>query len=86
MTTLNDQYIVGLQVPAGVSDYVLSSYESASLLLVIQGSASAANASLGGSTLDLCKGRVLFISAGESLTLNVASQDGILMFRAYCQL
>lgn len=62
-----------------MKQYTLSPLDCASILLVIHGEASAL------SDIMLHRGSVLFISANESITLQVTS-PGLAMFRACCLL
>ena len=56
--------------------------ESASILLVIGGSATGCYAS---KNIPICKGSILFMAANEKLDLKDLAQS-MLMFRAYCDL
>ena len=60
--------------------------DSGSILLCIDGKASLSSTSLAGKTLTIQTGTVIFISANEQATLSITSQNGVFMFRAYCQL
>ncbi|KAM9496943.1 mannose-6-phosphate isomerase [Clarias gariepinus] len=75
-----DFTVMRIQVPPSVKQYTMSSLDCASILLVIQGEASAL------SDIMLHRGSVLFISANESVTLQVTSSSGMTMFRACCLL
>ena len=60
-------------------NYVIESVESASITLVVEGEAKSPSHGL-----LLKKGSVLFITAGESVVIERASNQNLLMFRAYC--
>ncbi|XP_017341679.2 mannose-6-phosphate isomerase [Ictalurus punctatus] len=75
-----DFTVMRIQVPPSVKQYTMSPLDCASILLVIQGEASAL------SDIMLHRGSVLFISANESVTLQVTSSSGMMMFRACCLL
>ncbi|KAG7324149.1 hypothetical protein KOW79_012165 [Hemibagrus wyckioides] len=75
-----DFTVMRIQVPPSVKQYIMSPLDCASILLVIQGEASAL------SDIMVHRGSVLFISANESITLQVTSSSGMTMFRACCLL
>jgi len=65
--------------------YTVAAVNGASIVIVLSGRAKADNRSLDGETLQLKCGSVVFISANESVQLNIESRDtAMLMFRAYC--
>lgn len=80
-----DFTVLRIQVPPSVQQYVLSPVDSASILLVIDGDATALCAT-GLAEVTLRRGTVLFVSASESISLEVASPAGMTMFRACCLL
>ncbi|XP_062859335.1 mannose-6-phosphate isomerase [Trichomycterus rosablanca] len=75
-----DFTVMRIQVPPSVKQYTVSPLDCAAILLVIQGEASVV------SDIMLRRGSVLFISANESVTLQVTSTSGMTMFRACCLL
>uniref|UniRef100_A0A3B3YLD9 Mannose-6-phosphate isomerase n=1 Tax=Poecilia mexicana TaxID=48701 RepID=A0A3B3YLD9_9TELE len=76
-----DFTVMKIQVPASVKDYTVASVDSASILLVIEGDATATSAAAF-SDVTLTRGSVLFVSANESVSLQVTSQSGMTLFRA----
>ncbi len=70
------------QLPNTLKTYTVDAIDSASILLVIEGSATGHYA---GKNIPLCKGSVLFMAANEKLDLDNLLQN-MLMFRAYCDL
>ncbi len=71
------------QVPSDATSYTMAAIDGASIILTVEGSASCSD---GSCDLEVQKGSVLFLAAGEQLTFNVKSEGLLLMFRAYCQL
>ncbi|XP_061750528.1 mannose-6-phosphate isomerase [Nerophis ophidion] len=80
-----DFAVMRIQVPAAMKQYTLGAVDSASVLLVIAGDATATSAAAL-SDVTLRRGTVLFVSANESLLLHVTSAEGVTMFRACCLL
>ncbi|XP_059570715.1 mannose-6-phosphate isomerase isoform X2 [Alligator mississippiensis] len=79
-----DFAVMRIQIPS-IKLYLISAVDSASILLVIQGTA--VGTSTGAtSEMTLRRGSVFFISANESISLQVSSPDGMLLFRACCLL
>lgn len=78
-------YLVFLQIPASVKQYTVAPVDSASILLVIEGDATATSAAAL-SDVTLRRGTVLFVSANECVSLHVSSSSGMTMFRACCLL
>jgi mannose-6-phosphate isomerase len=77
--------MVRIQLPVGIKHYTMAAVDGASIVIVLNGCAEVQNDSLGGSTVDVKRGSVLFIAASESLSFTVGSVDsGLLMFRAFC--
>lgn len=74
-----------LQVPASVKQYTVAPLDSASILLVVEGDATATSAAAL-SDVTLSRGTVLFISANEGVALHISSKSGMDMFRACCLL
>lgn len=77
--------LLPLQIPSSIKLYLVSALDSASILLVLRGTA-VATSTAAASEMSLRRGSVLFISANESLSLRLASPDGMLLFRACCLL
>uniref|UniRef100_A0A673K5P0 Mannose-6-phosphate isomerase n=1 Tax=Sinocyclocheilus rhinocerous TaxID=307959 RepID=A0A673K5P0_9TELE len=80
-----DFTVMRIQIPASARQYTVSALDSASILLVIDGEAIATSAAAL-SDITLTRGSVLFISANESVSLQVTSSSGMTMFRACCLL
>lgn len=77
--------LLPLQIPSSIKLYLVSALDSASILLVLRGTA-VATSTAAASEMSLRRGSVLFVSANESLSLRLASPDGMLLFRACCLL
>ncbi|XP_072033617.1 mannose-6-phosphate isomerase-like [Amphiura filiformis] len=79
-----------IKVPTATDQYTLSSVDSASILITINGEAQASAATTQqpshGKALGLKKGSITFISANQSIQLKVTSTEGFLAFQAYCPL
>ncbi|CAG5957669.1 mannose-6-phosphate isomerase [Menidia menidia] len=76
-----DFTVMKIQVPATVKEYTVAPVDSASILLVIEGDATATcPAAL--SDISMRRGTVLFVSANESVSLHVSSPAGMTLFRA----
>uniref|UniRef100_A0A9J8BJW8 Mannose-6-phosphate isomerase n=1 Tax=Cyprinus carpio carpio TaxID=630221 RepID=A0A9J8BJW8_CYPCA len=80
-----DFTIMRVQIPVSARQYTVSALDSAGILLVIDGEAVATSAAAL-SDITLTPGSVLFISANESVSLQVTSPSGMTMFRACCLL
>ncbi|KAJ3596408.1 hypothetical protein NHX12_002815 [Muraenolepis orangiensis] len=80
-----DFTVMRIQVPASVKQYTVAPLDSAGILLVVEGDATATSAAAL-SDISLKRGTVLFISANEAVSLHVMSQSGMTMFRACCLL
>uniref|UniRef100_A0A674GGG2 Mannose-6-phosphate isomerase n=1 Tax=Taeniopygia guttata TaxID=59729 RepID=A0A674GGG2_TAEGU len=80
-----DFTIMRIEIPASVKLYLISAMDSASILLVIQGTA-VGTSTAAASEMSLHRGSVLFVSANESISLHLSSPDGMLLFRACCLL
>lgn len=78
-----DFTVIKIEVPLSVSQYRVAGLDSASILLLVQGQATIHGSQEG---LNLHPGSVLFISANESIVLNVGAAQPLLMFRACCLL
>ncbi|XP_010288433.1 PREDICTED: mannose-6-phosphate isomerase, partial [Phaethon lepturus] len=77
-----DFAIMPLQIPPSIKLYLVSAVDSASILLVIQGTA-VGTSTAAASEMTLRRGSVLFISANESISLHLSSPDGMLLFRGW---
>ncbi|NXY54418.1 MPI isomerase, partial [Callaeas wilsoni] len=80
-----DFTIMRIEIPASIKLYLISAMDSASILLVIHGTA-VGTSTAAASEMSLQRGSVLFISANESISLHLSSPDGMLLFRACCLL
>lgn len=80
-----DFTVMRIQVPPSTELYTVAPLDSASILLVVEGDATATSAAAL-SDVTLRRGTVLFVSANESVSLQVSSQAGMTMFRACCLL
>ncbi|XP_069480615.1 mannose-6-phosphate isomerase isoform X1 [Ambystoma mexicanum] len=80
-----DFTVIRIEVPASTKKYIVASIDSASIVLVIQGEATATSTSAL-SDMSLRRGSVIFISANESVSLDLSSEGGMLLFRACCLL
>ncbi|KFQ62984.1 Mannose-6-phosphate isomerase, partial [Pelecanus crispus] len=80
-----DFAIMRIEIPPSIKLYLVSAVDSASILLVIQGTA-VGTSTAAASEMTLRRGSVLFISANESISLHLSSPDGMLLFRACCLL
>lgn len=73
------------QVPGSVTEYKVLALDSASILLVVQGTVTASTPTAQ-ATIPLKRGGVLFIGANESVSLKLTLPKDLLMFRACCLL
>ncbi|XP_018414423.1 PREDICTED: mannose-6-phosphate isomerase [Nanorana parkeri] len=80
---VSDFTVIKIEVPSSVSQYHVQALDSASILLVVRGQASGQGSY---ANFNLTSGSILFISANESLTLNVDPSHSLLLFRACCLL
>ncbi|XP_026222165.1 mannose-6-phosphate isomerase [Anabas testudineus] len=80
-----DFTVMRIQIPASVKQYTVAPVDSASIILVIEGDATATCAAAL-SDVALRRGTVLFVSANECVTLHITSPSGMTMFRACCLL
>ncbi|XP_060115809.1 mannose-6-phosphate isomerase [Heteronotia binoei] len=78
-----DFAVMKIEIPSPVKLYLVSAIDSASILLVIKGTAVGTSTATP-SEMALRPGIVLFISANESISLRLSASDGMLMFRACC--
>ncbi|KFW90477.1 Mannose-6-phosphate isomerase, partial [Phalacrocorax carbo] len=72
-----DFAIMRIEIPSSIKLYLVSAMDSASILLVIQGTA-VGTSTAAASEMTLRRGSVLFISANESISLHLSSLDGML--------
>ncbi|NWI16537.1 MPI isomerase, partial [Crypturellus soui] len=80
-----DFTLMRIEIPSSIKLYLVSAVDSASILLVIQGTA-VGTSTAAASEMTLRRGSVVFISANESISLHLSSPDGMLLFRACCLL
>ncbi|XP_006628989.2 mannose-6-phosphate isomerase isoform X1 [Lepisosteus oculatus] len=80
-----DFSVMRIQIPGAAKQYTLAPVDSAGILLVVQGEATASSAAAL-SDVALRRGSVLFVSANESVALHLGSPGGMLLFRACCLL
>lgn len=73
------------QVPGSVTEYRVLALDSASILLMVQGTVTASTRTAQ-ATISLKRGGVLFIGANESVSLKLTLPKDLLMFRACCLL
>ncbi|XP_054858590.1 mannose-6-phosphate isomerase [Eublepharis macularius] len=80
-----DFSVMKIEIPSTVKLYLVSAIDSASILLVISGTA-VGTSTAASSDMALRPGAVLFISANESISLRLSVSEGMLLFRACCLL
>ncbi|KAH0619892.1 hypothetical protein JD844_014289 [Phrynosoma platyrhinos] len=80
-----DFAVMRIEIPASIKLYLVSAIDSASILLVVQGTA-VGTSTAAVSEMALRRGSVLFISANESVSLHLSAGEGMLLFRACCLL
>ncbi|XP_040426522.1 mannose-6-phosphate isomerase isoform X1 [Cygnus olor] len=80
-----DFTLMRIEIPSSIKLYLVSAVDSASILLVVQGTA-VGTSTAAASEMALRRGSVLFVSANESISLRLSSPDGMLLFRACCLL
>ncbi|XP_053127949.1 mannose-6-phosphate isomerase [Hemicordylus capensis] len=80
-----DFSVMRIEIPSSVKLYLVSAIDSASILLVVQGSATGTSTAAA-SEMGLVPGSVVFISANESISLHLSTAAGMLLFRACCLL
>lgn len=73
------------QVPGSITEYKVLAVDSASILLMVQGTVTASTPTAQ-STIPLQRGGVLFIGANESVSLKLTVPEDLLIFRACCLL
>ncbi|XP_021027333.1 mannose-6-phosphate isomerase [Mus caroli] len=80
-----DFTVMKMEVPSSVVEYKVSTLDSASILLMVQGTVTAIIRSTH-AEIPLYRGRVLFIAANESVLLKIIVPKDLLIFRACCLL
>ncbi|XP_066200467.1 mannose-6-phosphate isomerase isoform X1 [Saccopteryx leptura] len=80
-----DFTVMKMEVPGSVTEYKILALDSASILLMVQGTATAST-STAQEVIPLHRGRVLFIGANETVSLKLIVLEDLLMFRACCVL
>ncbi|XP_028599490.2 mannose-6-phosphate isomerase [Podarcis muralis] len=78
-----DFSVMRIEIPSSIKLYLISAIDSASILLVVQGTA-VGTSTAAASEMAVRRGSVLFISANESVSLHLSAPDGMLLFRACC--
>uniref|UniRef100_UPI00358F1A9F mannose-6-phosphate isomerase isoform X2 n=1 Tax=Myxine glutinosa TaxID=7769 RepID=UPI00358F1A9F len=79
-----DFTVICLEIPAGTLAYTIAAVNSASIVITIRGVA--VGIAEGRPPLEFKRGKVMFISAGKSVTLSIQPKTDMLMFRACCLL
>ncbi|XP_077174299.1 mannose-6-phosphate isomerase [Paroedura picta] len=77
--------VMKIEIPSTVKLYLVSAIDSASILLVLRGTA-VGTSTAATTEMPLRPGTVLFISANESISLRLSASEGMLLFRACCLL
>ncbi|XP_059768734.1 mannose-6-phosphate isomerase isoform X1 [Balaenoptera ricei] len=80
-----DFTVMKMEVPGSVTEYRVLALDSASILLMVQGTVTASTRTAQ-ATISLKRGGVLFIGANESVSLKLMLPEDLLMFRACCLL
>ncbi|KAG8514516.1 Mannose-6-phosphate isomerase [Galemys pyrenaicus] len=80
-----DFTVMKMEVPGSVTEYKVSALDSASILLLVQGTVTASTATAQ-AAIPLKRGGVLFIGAREMVSLQLTVPEDLLMFRACCLL
>ncbi|KAM5292087.1 mannose-6-phosphate isomerase isoform 1-T1 [Ctenodactylus gundi] len=80
-----DFTIMKMEVPGSVAEYKVKALDSASILLMVQGTVAASTPTAQG-PIPLQRGGVLFIGANESVSLKLTTPKDLLIFRACCLL
>uniref|UniRef100_A0A8C6GQF2 Mannose-6-phosphate isomerase n=1 Tax=Mus spicilegus TaxID=10103 RepID=A0A8C6GQF2_MUSSI len=80
-----DFTVMKMEVPSSVTEYKVSTLDSASILLMVQGTVTAIIRSAH-AEIPLYRGGVLFIAANESVLLKIIVPKDLLIFRACCLL
>ncbi|XP_012386461.1 mannose-6-phosphate isomerase isoform X2 [Dasypus novemcinctus] len=80
-----DFTVMKIEVPGSVTEYEVLALDSASILLVVQGTVTASTPTAE-ATIPLQRGGVLFIGANEPVSLKLTVPKDLLIFRACCLL
>ncbi|XP_006163105.2 mannose-6-phosphate isomerase [Tupaia chinensis] len=80
-----DFTVLKMEVPGSVTEYKISVLDSASILLIVQGTVTASTPTAQ-ATMPLQRGSVLFIGADQSVSLKLTEPKDLLLFRACCLL
>ncbi|XP_036311492.1 mannose-6-phosphate isomerase isoform X3 [Pipistrellus kuhlii] len=80
-----DFAVMKMEVPGSVTEYKVSALDSASILLMVQGTVTASTPTAQ-AVIPLQRGGVLFIGANESVSLKLTVPEDLLIFRACCLL
>uniref|UniRef100_A0A8C5K1C4 Mannose-6-phosphate isomerase n=1 Tax=Jaculus jaculus TaxID=51337 RepID=A0A8C5K1C4_JACJA len=80
-----DFTVMRMQVPGSVTEYKVLALDSASILLMVQGTVTASTPTAQ-AAIPLQRGGVLFIGANESVSLKLTEPKDLLIFRACCLL
>ncbi|XP_076979884.1 mannose-6-phosphate isomerase isoform X2 [Tamandua tetradactyla] len=80
-----DFTVMKIEVPGSVGEYEVLALDSASILLILQGSVTA-SIPTAETTIPLQRGGVLFIGANENVSLKLTAPKDLLIFRACCLL
>ncbi|XP_027779529.1 mannose-6-phosphate isomerase isoform X2 [Marmota flaviventris] len=80
-----DFTIMKMEVPGSVTEYKVLALDSASILLMVEGTVTASTPTAQ-AAISLQRGGVLFIGANESVSLKLTVPEDLLMFRACCLL
>lgn len=80
-----DFTVMKIKVPGSVTEYKVLALDSASILLMVQGTVTATTRTVQ-AEIPLQRGGVLFIGANESVSLKLTVPKDLLLFRACCLL
>ncbi|XP_004712096.2 mannose-6-phosphate isomerase isoform X2 [Echinops telfairi] len=80
-----DFAVMRMEVPGSATEYKVLALDSASILLMVQGTVTASTPTVQ-APIPLQRGGVLFIGANESIVLKLTVPQDLLMFRACCLL
>ncbi|XP_052617626.1 mannose-6-phosphate isomerase [Peromyscus californicus insignis] len=80
-----DFTVMKMEVPGSVTEYKVLALDSASILLMVQGTVTATTPTVQ-AEIPLQRGGVLFIGANESVSLKLTAPKDLLIFRACCLL
>ncbi|XP_053512801.1 mannose-6-phosphate isomerase isoform X2 [Artibeus jamaicensis] len=80
-----DFTVMKIEVPGSVTEYKVLAVDSASILLMVQGTVTASTPTAQ-AVIPLQRGGVLFIGANESVSLKLTVPEDLLIFRACCLL